>query len=81
MPLSRSFAVAMTLKPLRAWTSVASSEIGSVFSDRIVISASWTSDGIRVSSSIRAIFASVIARCTGLGTSAASLGPWAINWA
>jgi hypothetical protein len=71
----------MTLNPFRAWTSVPSSEIGSAFSDRIVISASWTSDGIRVSSSIRAIFASAIARNTGLGTSAASLGPWAISCA
>ena len=34
-PRSRSLAVAMTLKPLRACTSVPSSGIGSVFSDRI----------------------------------------------
>ncbi len=38
-------------------------------------SASWTSDGIRVSSSMRAIEPARIARYTGLGTSAASLGP------
>ena len=45
----------MTLNPLRACTSVSSSGIGSVFSDRIVMSASCTSDGMRVSSSIRAM--------------------------
>ena len=74
-PRSRSLAVAITLKPLRACTSVFSSGTGSVFSDRIVISASCTSDGIRVSSSTRAIAPVRIARMTGLGTSAASVGP------
>ena len=54
-PLSRSFAVAITLKPRRACTSSLSSGIGSVFSDRIVMSASCTSAGMRVSSSTRAI--------------------------
>ena len=39
-PRSRSFAVAMTLNPFAACTSVASSGTGSVFSDKIVISAS-----------------------------------------
>ena len=53
-PRSRSLAVAITLKPWTAWTSSSSSGIGSVFSDRIVISASCTSDGMRVSSSTRA---------------------------
>ena len=48
-PRSRLLAVAITLKPLTAWTSSPSSAIGSDFSDRIVIRASWTSDGIRVS--------------------------------
>ena len=56
-PRSRSLAVAITLKPLAAWTSMPSSGTGSVFSDRIVISASCTSDGMRVSSSMRAILA------------------------
>ena len=74
-PLSRSFAVAMTLNPLSACASSPSSGIGSVFSDRMVISASWTSAGIRVSSSIRAIAPWRIAVITGDGTSACSLGP------
>ena len=75
MPRSRSLAVAIRLKPRTAATSVLSSGTGSVFSDRIMTSASWTSDGIRVSSSTRAIDPARIARYTGLGTSAASLGP------
>ncbi len=74
-PRSRSLAVAITLKPWTAWTSSSSSGIGSVFSLRIVISASCTSDGIRVSSSTRAIFPDSIARKTGPGTSASRLGP------
>ena len=52
-----------------------SSGTGSVFSDRTVMSASCTSAGIRVSSSTRAIAPVRIARMTGLGTSAASVGP------
>src|SRR5207237_876389 len=52
-PRSRLLAVAMTLKPLIAWTSSPSSATGRAFSERIVISASCTSAGIRVSSSIR----------------------------
>ena len=74
-PRSRSFAVAMTLKPLRACTSSLSSGIGSVFSDRIVMSVSCTSAGIRVSSSTRAMRPSAMARKTGLGTSASRDGP------
>ncbi len=74
-PRSRSLAVAITLKPLAACTSVPSSGTGRVFSDSTVISASCTSDGIRVSSSIRAIFASRIAVITGEGTRARSVGP------
>ena len=74
-PRSRSLAVAMTENPFAAWISVPSSGTGRVFSDRIVISASCTSDGIRVSSSIRAIRPSAIAVSTGEGTRAARLGP------
>ena len=53
MPRSRSLAVAMRLKPRTAATSVSSSGTGSTFSDRIVTSASCTSEGMRVSSSMR----------------------------
>ena len=74
-PLSRLLAVAMTLKPWTAWTSVSSSGTGSVFSERIEMRASWTSAGMRVSSSIRTRLPVCIARMTGLGTSAASEGP------
>ena len=52
-----------------------SSGIGSVFSDRMVISVSCTSVGMRVSSSTRAILPASIARIIGLGTSACSGGP------
>ena len=65
----------MTLKPLVAWTSVSSSGTGSVFSERMVMRASWTSDGMRVSSSTRASRPSRMARITGLGTRAAIDGP------
>ena len=75
IPRSRSFAVAMRLKPAIAATSVSSSGTGSTFSDRIVTSASCTSDGMRVISSTRTRRPCCIARYTGLGTSAASLGP------
>ena len=74
-PLSRSLAVAITLKPLRACTSVSSSGMGSDFSDRTVMRASCTSDGMRVSSSIRTSVPSSMARNTGLGTSALRDGP------
>ena len=74
-PRSRSLAVAITLKPWTAWISSSSSGIGSDFSDRIVISASCTSDGIRVSSSTRASLPASIARYTGPGTSASRDGP------
>ena len=69
----------MTLNPFAACTSVASSGISSVFSERIVISASCTSDGMRVSSSTRAMRPSAIAVMTGDETSAARLGPSASN--
>ena len=72
---SRSFAVAMTLNPLRACCSPPSSGMGRVRSDSTVISESCTSDGIRVSSSTRAIRPSAIARRIGLSTSAARDGP------
>jgi hypothetical protein len=65
----------MTLKPLRAATSSPSSGIGSTFSDRIVISESCTSDGMRVISSMRAIEPRDIALSTGLSTRAPRLGP------
>ena len=74
-PRSRSLAVAITLNPLAACTSVPSSGTGRVFSERIVMRASWTSDGIRVSSSMRAILPSRIAVSTGDGTRAAGDGP------
>ena len=69
----------MTLKPLTACSSPPSSGIGSVFSDKMVISASCTSEGIRVSSSTRAIFPAPIARITGPGTIASRDGPSAIS--
>ena len=69
----------MTLKPLIACSSPSSSGIGSVFSDKMVISASCTSEGIRVSSSTRAIWPPAIARITGLGTIAACEGPSAMS--
>ena len=69
----------MTLKPRTACRSLASSGIGSVFSDKMVISASCTSEGIRVSSSTRAIWPAAMARMTGLGTMASQDGPSAIN--
>ena len=75
MPRSRSLAVAIRLKPCTAATSVSSSGTGRTFSDRIVTSASCTSDGMRVSSSMRTNRPPRIARYTGLGTRAASLGP------
>ncbi len=80
-PRSRSLAVAIRLNPRTACTSWPSSGTGSVFSDRTVISASWTSAGIRVSSSTRAVMPSAIARMTGLGTRASRLGPRASSCA
>jgi hypothetical protein len=74
-PLSRLFAVAMTLKPRRAWISIPSSGTGSVFSESIVMSVSCTSLGMRVSSSTRASFPSRMAWNIGLGTRARSDGP------
>ena len=56
-----------------------SSGTGRVFSLSTVIRASCTSDGSRVSSSIRAIAPVRIAVITGEGTSAASDGPSASN--
>ncbi|CAM5655797.1 hypothetical protein SGRIM128S_03232 [Streptomyces griseomycini] len=76
-PRSRSLAVAIRLKPRTACTSWPSSGIGRVFSDRMVMSVSWTSAGMRVSSSTRAVIPSAMARITGLGTRASRLGPWA----
>jgi hypothetical protein len=78
-PRSRSFAVAITLKPLLAWTSTPSSGTGSVFSESTVMRASCTSEGMRVSSSTRTSRASRMAVMTGLATSAASVGPSAIR--
>ena len=75
MPRSRSLAVAIRLNPWTAATSVSSSGTGRTFSDRIVTRASCTSDGMRVSSSMRTSRPARIARYTGLGTRAASLGP------
>lgn len=74
-PLSRSLAVAIRLNPWTAWTSLPSSGTGSTFSDSTMIRASCTSEGMRVSSSTRTIVPRCIARITGLGTMAASLGP------
>jgi len=74
-PRSRLLAVATRLKPGTAWTSSPSSARGSAFSDRMVISASWTSEGMRVSSSTRTTLPAAMARSTGLGTSAWRLGP------
>ena len=69
----------MTLNPPTACSSLPSSGIGSVFSDKMVISASCTSEGIRVSSSTRAIWPAAIARMTGPGTMASRDGPSAIS--
>ena len=76
-PLSRSLAVAMTLNPLTACTSPPNSGMGKAFSERMVSSESWTSEGMRVSSSTRAIRPSRIPRRMGLGTSASIEGPLA----
>ena len=68
--------MAITLKPLAACISAPSSGIGSVFSDKIMIRASCTSAGIRVSSSIRTSAPLRIAVITGDGTKApARSGP------
>lgn len=80
-PRSRSLAVAIRLNPRTACTSCPNSGMGRVFSDRTVISVSWTSAGMRVSSSTRAVMPCAIARITGLGTSASRLGPFASSWA
>ena len=56
-----------------------SSGTGSVFSDSTVISASCTSAGIRVSSSIRTTLPARIAVMTGEATSASGDGPSAIS--
>ncbi len=80
-PRSRSLAVAIRLKPRTACVSPPSSGTGRVFSERMVIRLSWTSAGMRVSSSTRAILPSAIARITGEGTRASRLGPWASSWA
>ena len=74
-PRSRSLAVAMTLNPPTAWTSVPSSGTGRVFSLSTVIRASWTSEGMRVSSSTRAMRPDPMASMTGEGTRARSEGP------
>ena len=74
-PLSRLLAVAITLKPGRACTSESSSGMGSVFSDRMVMRASCTSAGMRVSSSMRTSEPASMARITGPGTSAAAARP------
>ena len=74
-PLSRLFAVPMILKPRIACTSLFNSGIGSVFSERIVIRVSCTSEPIRVNSSIRPILPSCMAFIIGVCTSAPSLGP------
>ena len=74
-PRSRSFAVAMRLKPPCACTSVPSSGTGRVFSLSTVMRASWTSEGMRVSSSTRAILPVPMAVIMGEGTSAACEGP------
>ncbi len=80
-PRSRSLAVAIRLKPRTASTSCPNSGIGSVFSDRMVMSVSCTSAGMRVSSSTRATAPSRMARMTGPGTSASGLGPCASSCA
>ena len=67
--------MAITLNPCRACALKPSSGTGSDFSDRMVISASCTSDGMRVNSSTRAIAPVSIATITGDGTSAARDGP------
>src|ERR1019366_1282689 len=74
-PRSRLLAVAITLKPRTARTSIPNSGTGSDFSERMVISESCTSAGIRVSSSTRAIFPFCIAIIIGLGTTAFQDGP------
>jgi hypothetical protein len=74
-PRSRLLAVAMTLKPLTACTSPPSSGMGRVFSERMVMSVSCTSAGMRVSSSTRATRPFCMAFMIGLGTSALVEGP------
>ena len=74
-PLSLLLAVAMMLNPRMACTSLFSSGMGRVFSERMVMSVSCTSEPIRVSSSMRPILPSCIAFITGVCTRAPSLGP------
>ena len=80
-PLSLLLAVAITLKPRIACISLSSSGTGRVFSERMVINVSCTSEPTRVNSSIRASLPSRIARITGVCTKAPSLGPSANNLA
>jgi hypothetical protein len=71
-PLSRSLAVAMTLKLLMAWTR--HRDRGAAGSFRTGESASWTLEGIWASSSMRAMVPVSMAPITGDGTGAARLG-------
>ncbi|MOA09278.1 hypothetical protein D3C78_1290980 [compost metagenome] len=74
-PLSLLLAVAIRLKPFTACTSVFNSGIGNVFSERMVINVSCTSELIRVSSSTLTILPSFIPRITGVSTIASATGP------
>ncbi len=78
-PLSRVLAVAITEKPRLAGTSDLSSGIEIVFSERMEIIASWTSEAQRVISSKRAREPDSMARMIGLGMRASGLGPRAMS--
>ncbi|MNS80174.1 hypothetical protein D3C72_1138410 [compost metagenome] len=74
-PLSLLLAVAIRLKPFTACTSVFNSGMGNVFSERMVINVSCTSELIRVNSSTLTILPSFIALITGVSTIASITGP------
>ncbi|MNN30940.1 hypothetical protein D3C81_1446050 [compost metagenome] len=80
-PRSLVLAVAMIEKPLRAPASLPSSGTEIVFSERMEISASCTSEAQREISSNRAIPPSSMARMIGLLTSASGVGPFASSMA
>ena len=80
-PLSLVLAVAMTENPFLAGTSMPSSGTEILFSDRMEIRASWTSEAQREISSTLAMAPSSMALYTGLGIMASFEGPLAISMA
>ena len=78
-PRSLVFAVAMMEKPFRAGISSLSSGTETLFSERMEMRASCTSEAQREISSSLAILPPSMARKMGLFTSALSVGPSAIS--